>query len=404
MRIRARVHVFLVALTAATVLAIGFGATIVIGQVRSNGSTAEATPKTSRGAADLQGTWSNTTVVPFERAKEFGNREFMNDAEYKKALDQLLERNTRAGRDSREINGQDIRGTEKDVARAYNEHWFGDRPTEVSRRTSMIIEPPDGRMPASMPAEQERIGEKREYLEALLQGTSGGRPGPISARRNDPSPDYNIDRMNRSDGPEDRSSVERCLLNNLPVILPAGRLTPDGRPFGNFGGVMRIIESSESIDIYYDIGQGTGFNRVIPITNRPHLPKNIREYWGDSIARWEGDTLVVDVTNFSEESNFRGSRENLHLIERYKRIDPTTLQVNTTAEDPTTWVKPFTFVQEFRKNADKPNMVYEGGCHEGNYGMLGMLVNTRAAEKAFAEGKGPDPALEDNATGGAGDQ
>jgi len=404
MRISAHALVFVVALTAATVLAVGFVETTVNGQVRSNGSTAESTPKTPWGAADLQGTWSNTTVVPFERAKEFGNREFMTDVEYKKALDQLLERNTRAGRDSREINGQDIRGTEKDVARAYNEHWFGDRPTEVSRRTSMIIDPPDGRMPALMPTAQERIGEKREYLEALLQGTSGGRPGPISARRNEPSPDYNIDRMNRSDGPEDRSSVERCLLNSLPVILPAGQLTPDGRPFGNFGGVMRIVESADSIDIYYDIGQGTGFNRIIPITNRPHLPKNIHQYWGDSIARWEGDTLVVDVTNFSEETNFRGSRENLHLIERYKRIDAATLRITITAEDPTTWVKPFTFVQELRKNADKPNMVYEGGCHEGNYGLLGMLVNTRAAEKAFAEGKGPDPALEDNATGGAGDQ
>jgi hypothetical protein len=92
------------------------------------------------------------------------------------------------------------------------------------------------------------------------------------------------------------------------------------------------------------------------------------------------------------------------LIERYKRIDPSTLQITTTAEDPATWVKPFTFVQELRKNADKPNMVYEGGCHEGNYGLLGMMVNTRAAEKAFAEGKGPDPATQDNATGGGGDQ
>ena len=114
--------------------------------------------------------------------------------------------------------------------------------------------------------------------------------------------------------------------------------------------------------------------------------------------------MVVDVTNFSEETDFRGSRENLHLTERYKRVDPATLQITITADDPTTWVKPFTFVQELRKNADKPNMVYEGGCHEGNYGLLGMLVNTRAAERAFAEGKGPDPALEDNATGGAGDQ
>jgi hypothetical protein len=206
--------------------------------------------------------------------------------------------------------------------------------------------------------------------------------------------------MNRSDGPEDRSGVERCLLNSLPVILQAGPLTPDGRPLGNFGGVMRIVESPDSVDMYYDIGQGTGFNRTIPITNRPHLPKDVRQYWGDSIARWEGETLVVDVTNFSQKTNFRGSRENLHLIERYKRIDPTTLQITITVEDPTAWVNPFTFVQELRKNADKPNMVYEGGCHEGNYGLLGMLANTRAAEKAFAEERGPDPALQDNATGG----
>ena len=388
----------LIALAASTFLAVGFSELSVSGQARS---TAESTPKTPWGAPDLQGTWSNTTVVPFERDKKFGNRELMNDAEYKAALEQLLERNTRAGRDSREINGQDIRGTEKDVARAYNEHWFGDKPTDLSRRTSMIIDPPDGRMPALTPEAQKRISEKREYLQALLQGTSGGRPGPISPRRIEASPDYNLDRMNRSDGPEDRSSVERCLLNSLPVILQAGPLTPDGRPMGNFGGVTRIVESTDSVDLYYDVGQGTGFNRMIPITNRPHLPKDVRQYWGDSIARWEGDTLVVDVTNFSQETDFRGSRKNLHLIERYKRIDPTTLQITITAEDPTTWVKPFTFVQELRKNADKPNVVYEGGCHEGNYGLLGMLANTRSAEKAFAEGRGPDPALQDNATGGA---
>lgn len=401
---KARSRAFLLALMAAAALAAVLAETNVIGQTRPAAPPAESALKTPWGAPDLQGTWSNTTVVPYERAKEFGNREFMTDAEYKTALNQLIERNTRLGRDSREINGKDIRGTEKDVARAYNEHWFGDRPTEVGRRTSMITDPPDGRMPALTPQARERIGKMREYLQALLQGTSGGRPGPISPRRNEPPPDYNLDRMNRADGPEDRSSVERCLLNSLPVILEAGQLTPDGRPLGNFGGVMRIVESPDSVDIYYDVGQGTGFNRPIPITNRPHLPKTIRQYWGDSIARWEGDTLIVDVTNFSQETNFRGSRENLHLTERYKRINPTTLQITTTAEDPTTWVKPFTFVQELKKNADKPNMVYEGGCHEGNYGLQGMLVNTRAADQAFAEGRGPDPALQDNATGGGGDQ
>ena len=306
MRIRARSYVFQVALTAVTFLAVGLAEKTVIGQAPSSSSSTESIPKTPWGRPDLQGAWSNTTVVPFERANEFGDRQFMTDSEYKKALDTLLERNNRPGRDSREIDGQNIRGTEKDVARAYNEHWFGDKPTEVGRRTSMIIDPPDGRMAALTPEAQERINNKREYLQALLQGTSGGRPGPISSRRSDPSPDYNLDRMNRADGPEDRSSVERCLLNSLPVILPAGQLTADGRPFGNFGGVMRIIESPESVDMYYDVGQGTGFNRVIPITNRPHLSQDVRQYWGDSIARWDVDTLVVDTTNFSQKTDFRG--------------------------------------------------------------------------------------------------
>lgn len=403
MRTRARSWVLLIVVTAVMMM-VGSTGPEVSGQTASGGSNASASAlKTPWGAPDLQGTWSNALVVPFERPRQFGNREFMTEEEHKKAQGELLKRDSQPGRDSRESNGKDIRGTEKDVARAYNEHWFGDKPTEVGRRTSMITDPPDGRMPVYTPEAQKRMNEKREYLQALLQGTSGGRPGPISPRRNEPSPDYNLDRMNRADGPEDRSSVERCLLNGLPVILPAGQLTPDGRPYGNFGGVMRIVESPDSMDIYYDIGQGTGFNRVIPIANRPHLPKQIHQYWGDPIAKWEGDTLVVDTTNFSQETDFRGSRENLHLIERYKRINRNTLQITTTVEDPTTWVKPFTFVQELRKNADKPNMVYEGGCHEGNYGLLGMLANTRAADKAFAEGKGPNPALEDNATGGGGD-
>jgi hypothetical protein len=347
-------------------------------------------PRTPWGAPDLQGIWSNNILVPFERSKEFGTRAFMTEDEHAKALAELQKQNQRPGRDSREVGGKSGVGTEKDVARAYNEFWFGDKPTQLSMRTSMITDPPDGRIPSLTPEAARRIAEKREYLAALLQGTSGGKPGPISPRRAEPSPDYNLDRINRADGPEDRGGPERCFGNELPVVMGTG----------TFGGVMQLVQSRDSVSIYYDVGQGSGFAWVIPITNRPHLPKNIQLYRGDATGHWEGDTLVVDVANFTDETNFRGSRQNLHLIQRFRRVDAKTLSVEFTAEDPTTWTRPWTVVQELQKSDDKTTLVLEGGCHEGNYGLLGMLLNTRAADQAFKEGKGPDPATQDNATGG----
>jgi hypothetical protein len=378
----------LCAVVAAVTLAIAWEGTTVAAQQRA--AAAAKGPRTAWGAPDLQGVWNTNTQVPLERAREYGTRAMMTEAEHAKALADLQARNQRPGRDSREIAGKSGVGTEKDVARAYNEFWFGDKPTRLSYRTSMIVDPPDGRMPAYTPEAARRIADKRDFLAALLQGTSGGRPGPISPRRAERSPDYNLDRINRSDNPEDRGGPERCFGDNLPVTMGTG----------TFGGVMQIVQSPDSVSIYYDVGQGQGFAWVIPITNRPHLPKSVQMYHGDAIGRWEGDTLVVDVTNFSDETNFRGSRENLHLIQRFRRADANTLQVEFTAEDPTTWTRPWTAMQELERADDKTTLVLEGGCHEGNYGLLGMLLNTRAAEKAFAEGKGPDPATQDNATGG----
>jgi hypothetical protein len=342
--------------------------------------------KTPWGDPDLQGIWSNPYVTPLQRPKEFGNREFLTKEEIAAAEKELVDKAKDPGRDKR-----DGAGTEKDVARAYNNHWFGDPSFNRGTRTSLIIDPPDGRIPALTPEAQKAIADKKEYLEALLQGTSGGRPGPVSPRRNERPPDYNLDRMNRADGPEDRGGPERCFGFSLPVLLQSG----------TFGGVARIVQTPTAVGINYDMGQGQGFSRIIPISNRPHLPKNMRERYGDSRAHWEGDTLVVDVTNFTQKTEFHGSRENLHLIERYKRLDANTLSFTVTIEDPTVFTKPWTAVQELTKNSDQKNQVYEGGCHEGNYGMIGMLANTRAAEKLFAAGKGPNPALEDNATGGA---
>ena len=277
------------------------------------------------------------------------------------------------------------------MARAYNEFWFGDKPTQLSMRTSMITDPPDGRIPPFTPEAAKRIADKREYLAALLQGTSGGRPGPVSPRRAEPSTDYNLDRINRADGPEDRGGPERCFGSELPVVMGTG----------TFGGVMQLVQSPDSVSIYYDVGQGSGFAWVIPITNRPHLGKNIQLYRGDAIGHWEGDTLVVDVTNFSDETNFHGARANLHLIQRLKRVDANALsgRVHGGGSDHVdAAVDGHPGAAE--KADDKTTLVLEGGCHEGNYGLLGMLLNTRSADQAFREGKGPDPATQDNATGG----
>ena len=341
--------------------------------------------QTSWGDADLQGIWSNPVVTPLQRSEAYSNREFLTAEEIAEEERQIVQYSQQPGRDDREGTG-----TERDVARAYQDHWFGDPSLSRGRRASMIVDPPDGRIPPLTPEAQARIAEKTEYLQALLQGTSGGRPGPISPRREELSTDYNLDRMNRADGPEDRSGGERCFGYNLPVFLQSG----------TFGGVARIVQSPDAIGINYDMGQGLGFSRSIPITDLPHLPSHVRQRYGDARAHWEGDTLVVDVTNFSQKTNFQGSRENLHLIERYRRLDANTLEVRVTIEDPTTFTGPFTAVQELTKNSDTENQVYEGACHEGNYGMIGMLVNTRAAETAFAEGRGPDPETQDNATGG----
>jgi len=133
--------------------------------------------------------------------------------------------------------------------------------------------------------------------------------------------------------------------------------------------------------------------RQIPITTALHLPANLRQWWGDSRGRWEGNTLVVDVTNFSPKSDFQGAHENLHLVERWTRLDADTIEYVVTIDDPTTWTRPWTVKQEFKKQSDAANRIYyEPRCHEGNFGLPALLRGARVAEQAFAEGRGPDPA------------
>ena len=129
------------------------------------------------------------------------------------------------------------------------------------------------------------------------------------------------------------------------------------------------------------------------MTDRPHLPPHMRQWWGDSRGRWEGKTLVVDTTNFSPKTDYQGSRENLHLVERWTRLDAETIEYVATMEDPTTWTRTWTVAVELSQQSNEANRFYtEPRCHEGNYGLPALLAGERAVERAFAEGRGPDPA------------
>ena len=370
------------ALALASLLAIGASA-LVLGadQARTSAGSPNSRSSTLRtpwGEPDLQGIWNGETLTPLERPARWADKPALTPEEAT-AVEAWVA--STPGRDDRSR-----RGTERDVAGAYNDHWNPPRASLSDGRTGLIVDPPDGRIPPMTPAAQARTREVREYLRALLDGTASGRPGATpSPRRNEPPPAYNIERMNRSDGPEDRAAMERCF----------------GAPMPLYERVMyRVVQSPGQVGIYADFGQGQGFIRTIPVDGSPHLPSKIRLLHGDARGHWEGDTLVVDVQNFTVKSEFQGSRENLHLTERITRVSPDRINYRVTVDDPTTWTRPWTYEVPWRIQPAKPNQVYESTCHEGNYGLLGMLANTRSAEARFAKGEGPDPATQDNASGG----
>ena len=374
----------LVLMSALAAVIIGSLASVLIaGQVPTTAAGTWTPHRTPWGEPDLQGIWIQNEHTPLERPKEYAGRAFLTDEEVAE-LDQTRARNIELAPKFGPSTRQG-KGTEHDVAGAYNNVFTSFRKT--GRRTSLITDPPDGKIPPYTPAGEKRLAGVREYLSALLQGTSGGKAGPLSPRRAEAPPIYNVDRMNRADGPEDRSLRERCQGTVLPFL---GGEDP-----------IRLVQSPGNVAIYYEADASNG-NRIIPVDGSPRLPQPIRQWLGDARGRWEGNTLVVDTTNFSPKSDFRGSRENLHLVERFTRVDTNMLEIQTTIDDPTTWTRPWTVTLDLTKSEDKYNRIFERDCQEGNYGLTGILANTRAAEKAFAEGRGPDPATMDTATGGGG--
>jgi hypothetical protein len=375
----------------ASVIAMGVAAACIGAAVSTRTSAQAPSLKTPWGEPDLQGIWTVEYDAPFQRNPKYGSREFFTEQE-RAEFDRI--RSELHGRDNR-----GARGSELDVQGAYNNAFGGLKRT--GPRTSAIIDPPDGRMPAMTPQEQKIAADDRGFRLAMMQATqtcklnlpgcAGGKYDPTpTARSNEIPARFNVARMNRHDRPEDGALADRCLTGGLPEFGA-----------GNGGGSFRrIVQTPGGITIAYDVGQGQGWQRNIVMNGSPHLPASIRQWFGDSRGHWEGDTLVIDVTNFTPKTDYRGSRENLHLVERWRRTSPDALEYRATMEDPTVWTKPWTVIQEFTRQSNEENMIYyEPRCIEGNEGFPAMMKAARIEDRAFAEGKGPDPITKDNASG-----
>src|SRR5436190_11821678 len=292
------------------VIAVILAVIVLLKMAPAGTASASTTLKTAWGDPDLQGIWTDDYQTPLQRAAKYANKaEFTDEerAELDRQRAAILRRNQRV-----EV------GTERDVAGAYNAVFQSIKHT--GKRTSLIVDPPDGRLPALTAEAKQRADADRQFRLALMQATetckqgdaacAGGKYGPPSPRYRDTPPFYNTGRLNRSDGPEDRSMTERCMAAVLP----------------DFTGYRRIVQAPGTVSIFYDVGQGQGWQRIVPVASSPHLPSPIPQRFGDSRGRWEGETLVVDVTNFSPKSDFMGSRENRHLVERWTRTGPNTLE------------------------------------------------------------------------------
>ncbi|HEV2200979.1 MAG TPA: hypothetical protein VGR73_14260 [Bryobacteraceae bacterium] len=297
--------------------------------------------RTADGQPDLQGTWNYSTMTPLERPRDLAGKEFFTEpevADYEKSLLTNINRDRRDG------------GAQADLNRAYNEGWYDSGSHIVkTRRTSLVIDPPDGRIPALTPEAQ-----KREEARAEDRRRRGGDP---------------------ADSWEDRSLGERCLTRGAPK-LPGG-----------YNNNVQIVQAPGYVAMFQEMIHEV---RMIPVDGRPHLAKNIRQWLGDSVGHWEGNTLVVDTTNYTGKivSNAfnccRGAGANLHVIERFTRVDADTLDYQYTVDDPSTYTKPWTVSLPMTKTDDP---LYEYACHEGNYGMTNLLSGARAQERAAAEAK-----------------
>jgi hypothetical protein len=286
-------------------------------------------PHTPDGQPDLQGVWATATLTPVERPDEFANKEFLTEREAAEYTQRTL------GRINTDNRSEDSRA---DLNGHYNEFWR-DRASSViaSRRTSLVVDPPDGRIPLTAEGRQRRA--EMVAAEALRRG------------------------------PEDLPLRLRCITRGLPM-LPT--------PNNNF---LQIVQTHGYVAILQEMMYEA---RIIPLngppSKTPHAPVAIRGYLGDPRGWWEGNTLVIDTTNFSHQHEFYGSHEGLHLVERLTRVDPNNILYEFTVDDPTTFTKPWSVAMPMRKSQEGGVFPYE--CHEGNYSLMNILEGARAEERA----------------------
>jgi hypothetical protein len=296
---------------------------------------AQPRPSLSGGSRDLEGVWNFATLTPFERPAPFASQEFFTDEQA-----ETFEADTIGGNDRDRRDG----GAAVDAARGVGEYWF-DRGTHVGtldgrKRTSWVIDPPDGRVP------------------------------PLTAEARARAAARNADaREHPADGPENRSLQERCLAFNAGPPINLG-------PYNNY---VQIFQTRDAVVVFTEMIHDA---RIIPLDGRPHVAPAIRQWLGDSRGRWEGNTLVVDTTNFTGKTNFRGTGERLHLVERFTRADAKTLRYEFTVDDPDTFTRPWTAVVPMMKSDDR---IYEYACHEGNHALPNILGGARYQERQQKE-------------------
>ncbi len=302
----------------------------LVGAAFAPAAAAQSPLRTPDGDPDLQGLWNFSTATPMQRPEELAGRDTLS-AEEAAEYEQALAERRRAGDSTSPTASLEARVSYEQAI------WFEQGNSLERQRTSLIVDPPNGRIPAVRPDAAAR-GE----LTRLLRGR-------------------------HAHGPEDRGVSERCLLgfNSGPPMTPSV-----------YNNNMQLFQTADHVVILNEMVHNA---RIIPLDGRAHLPDGLRQWVGDSRASWEGDTLVVTTTNFLRETSFGGSSASLNLVERITRIDADTLRYEFTVSDPTAWAAPWTARVDMTRT-DEP--LYEYACHEGNYSMASSLSGARALEAA----------------------